>query len=60
MLKDFITDKEFADMCGIKLVGLRARRMKGKDITYYKIGRKTFYKIEDVNAFIESSKIEKK
>jgi hypothetical protein len=60
MLKGFITEKEFAELCGIKLPGLRARRRKEKDIARYKIGRKTFYKIVDVNTFIESTKVEKK
>ena len=57
MVEQMISEKKFAELCGLTLAGLRTRRNKGNDITHYKIGRKVLYNVEDVNAFFESKKI---
>ena len=60
MIDEMITEKKFAEILGIKMAGLRARRSKGEDIVHYKIGRKILYKVSDINAFLETKKVEPK
>ena len=60
MLEEMVTEKEFAKLCGLKMSGLRTKRNRGEDITHYKIGRKILYKVSDINAFLETKKVEQK
>ena len=57
MIEQMITEKKFAELCNLTLAGLRTKRNRGEDITHYKVGRKTLYNVEDVNAFFESKKV---
>jgi len=54
----FIDEKRVAELTGFSLSTLRAWRFQGRGPVYHKIdGRSVRYKVEDVEAFMESYRI---
>ena len=56
--KEYITEKEVAEITGRALSTLRNERFLGKGIPYIKIGKSVRYKYDEVINFMESRRIE--
>jgi len=52
-----IDTAEAARLLRKKPESLRNDRHLGRGVDYYKMGKKVFYAIEDIQAFIENSKV---
>ncbi len=52
-----IDTAEAARLLHKKPESLRNDRHLGRGVDYYKMGKKVFYAIEDIQAFIENSKV---
>ncbi len=53
----FVDTAEAAKLLRKKPESLRNDRHLGRGVDYYKMGKKVFYAIEDILAFIENSKV---
>jgi len=52
-----ITEKEAAPILAVSLSTIRKWRLKKEGPSYYKIGRKVLYDLDELNEFIKDSKI---
>lgn len=54
-----VTDREAARMLGLSEITIRKWRMEpGHPLRWHKLGRAVRYSVQDIQAFIESSRIE--
>ena len=58
--REYLTDKEVAEMTTISVAKLRSDRMQRKGIPYLKIGRCVRYKNTDVINYMQSIRIDPK
>lgn len=52
------TEKQAAEYLGLAVATLQQRRHKGRMPRYFKIGKTVRYSIEDLDAFLESCRVE--
>ncbi|OPY68295.1 MAG: Helix-turn-helix domain protein [Syntrophorhabdus sp. PtaU1.Bin050] len=57
-MQQFLNEKEVSQLTRFALSTLRNDRSQGRGIPYVKIGKAVRYSLNDVNAFMESHKIE--
>lgn len=57
-MNDFITPERVSEITGYSLGVLSNKRMKKEEFSFYKMGRKIFYKESEVLSAMETSKVE--
>ena len=57
-MKQYLNEREVAEMTGISLSTLRNNRFKHRGIPYYKVGKMVRYKSDEIVAFMEERRIE--
>lgn len=58
MEAQYLNEQQVSDLTGISVSTLRMHRHKCKGIPYIKYGRRVLYKIDDINNFLQSCKIQ--
>jgi hypothetical protein len=56
-MKQYIREKQVAEITSLKLPTLRNHRFLGKGIPYIKVGKTVLYDPDDVIAFMESHRV---
>lgn len=57
MMREWLRETEAAKVLGRSVASMRMDRIRKRGVTYYKVGRKVLYSPQDLDTFLESSRV---